>query len=134
MPLKSVKYSSERRVLRVEVPVVILDDTSDEQIRDRVAELSRYAILAEAAYGPMADIYVIAETQEDDKEQVIAGFTRDSLHEYGAHHAGLFDLMHEATIRVNGNLVSISVDFNELSRHERESLGETFPRRDRSPN
>ena len=134
MPLKSVKYSSERRVLRVEVPFVILDDTSDEQIRDRVAELSRYAILAEAAYGPMADIYVVAEIQEDDKEQVSAGFTRDSLHEYGAHRAGLLDLMHEATIRVNGTLVSISVDFNELSRHERESLSETFPRRDRSPN
>lgn len=134
MPLEGIKYSSDRRVLRAEVPVVSLDDTRDEQIGDRVAELSRYAILAEAVYGQMADIYVIAETQENGQEQVIASFKRDLLHAYGAHRAGLLDLIHEAMIRVNGNLVSMSVDFEELSRHERESLGETFPRRDRSPN
>jgi len=132
IPLKGIKYSSDPRSLRAEVPAISLDDTVDEQIRDRVAELSRYAILAEAAYGQMADIYVIAETHENGKEQVIAGFNRDLLHEYGAHRAGLLDLIHEATIRVNGNLVRMSVDFEELSRHERESLAETFPRRDRS--
>jgi hypothetical protein len=132
MPLKGIKYSADRKVLRAEVPVASLDDTSDKQIRDRVAELSHYAILAEAVYGQMADIYVIAETQENGEEQVIAGFKRDLLHEYGAQRAGILDLLHEATIRVNGITVSMSVDFVELSRYERESLGETFPRRDRS--
>ena len=81
----------------------------------------------------MADNYVIAETQENGKEQVIAGFKRDLLDEYGAHRAGLLDLMHEATIHVSGNLVILSVDFEQVSRRERESLGETFPRRERSP-
>jgi hypothetical protein len=132
MPLKGIKYSADRKVLRAEVPVASLDDTSDKQIRDRVAELSHCAILAEAVYGQMADIYVIAETQENGEEQVIAGFKRDLLHEYGAQRAGILDLLHEATIRVNGITVSMSVDFVELSRYERESLGETFPRRDRS--
>jgi hypothetical protein len=133
MPLKGIKYSEDRRSLRAEVPALSLDDTVDEQIRDRVAALGRYAILAEEAYGQMADIYVIAETQENCKEQVIASFNRDLLHEYGVHRSGLPDLIHAATIRVNRNVVSMSVDFEELSRHEREWLAETFPRRDRSP-
>jgi hypothetical protein len=132
MPLMGVKYSSERSILRAEVPAMSLAETNDQQIRNRVMELSRYAILAEAVYGRLADIYVIAEIGGDGKEQVIAAFRGHLLHEYGEHRAGLLDLLHEAVIRVNGNLVSITVDFEEVGTQEQASLGETFPRRNRS--
>lgn len=131
MPLKAIAYSSERKVLKVEVPAVSLDDSDDLQIRNRVMELSRYAILAEAVYGQLADLYITAETQEDGKERVIAAFKKDLLHEYNDHRAGLLDLLHEASIRVNGATVRLSVDFEEVKKQERASLSETFPRRDR---
>ncbi|MBS1803694.1 MAG: hypothetical protein JST28_10020 [Acidobacteria bacterium] len=132
MPLNGIKYSSERNLIRVEVPGTDLDENNDEQIRDRVADLSRYAILAESVFAQMADTYVIAESQEVGKEQVVVGFKRDLLHDCGEQRAGLLDLIHDATIRVNGKCLIISVDFEELAKQERESLGETFPRRDRA--
>lgn len=132
MPLRGIRYSSERKVLRVEVPAAGLDDSDDQQIRDRVMRLSRYAIVAQAVYGHLADVYEVAEIHEEGSAQVITGFNCNLLHEYGEHRAGLLDLIHEATIYVNGSRVSISVDFQEVRKKERESLGETFPRRDRS--
>lgn len=130
MPLNGIKYSPERKVIRVDAPATDLDENDDAQIRDRVAKLSRYAMLAESVFAQLADTYVVAESQEYGKEQVVVGFKRDLLHEYGEQRAGLLDLIHEATIRVNGNRVIISVDFEEVAKQERESLGETFPRRD----
>jgi len=133
MPLNGIRHSSERKVIRVEVPAIDFDENDDEQVRDRVAKLSQYAILAESVFAQMADTYVVAESRrEEGKEQVVVGFKRDLLHEYGEQSAGLLDLIHEATIRVNGNRVIISVDFEEVSKQERESLGETFPRQDRA--
>lgn len=132
MLMNGIKHSSERKVIRVEVPATDLDENDDVQVRDRVGMLSRYAILAESVFAQMADTYVVAESQEDGKEQVVLGFKRELLHEYGEQRAGLIDLIHEATIRINGNRVIISVDFEGLSKQERESFGETFPRRDRA--
>lgn len=132
MPLNGIQHSSERKIIRVEVPAIDLDENDDGQVRDRVGKLSRYAILAESVFAQMADTYVVAENQEDGKEQVVVGLKRDLLHDYGEQRAGLLDLIHEATIRVNGNRVIISVDFEEVSKRERKSLGETFPRRDRA--
>lgn len=134
MPLRGIKYSSERKVLRVDVPASSLDDSDDQQIRDRVMRLSRYAIVAGAVYGHLADVYEVAEIQEDATAQVITGFKRELLHDYSESRAGLLDLISDAVIHVNGNRVNISVDFEEVSKQERESLGETFPRRDRPVN
>lgn len=131
MALNGIKHSSERKVIRVEVPATNVDENDDAQIRDRVAQLSRYAILAESVFAQMVDTYEVAESQEDGKEQVVVEFKTDLLHQYGEQRAGLLDLLHEATIRVNRNRVIISVDFEGISKQERESLGETFPRRDR---
>jgi len=132
MPLNGIKHSLERKVIRVEVPATNLDESDDAHIRDRVANLSGYAILAESVFAQMADTYVVDEIREDGKEQVVVGFKGDLLRDYRAQCAGLLDLLHDATIRVNGNRVIISVDFEGLSKQERESLGEIFPRRDRA--
>lgn len=95
-------------------------------------ELSRYAILAEAVYGSIAHTYITRETHEDGNEQVVSVLRQDPLHEYNDQIAGLLDLLHEAVVRVNGTTMRLSVDFEEVSKQERTSLAETFPRRDRS--
>jgi hypothetical protein len=130
MPVKGTKYRNSDAVLRIEVPVTQLDATNEQQILNGVARLSRYAILAESAFGQLAEIYVTAEIEDDGKEQIVAGFKREALHEYNDKRAGLYDLLDEATVRVNGMRVSLSVDFDAVSRDERESLRESFPRRD----
>lgn len=132
MPLRGTKYRDSDAVLRIEVPITQLDDTDDQQIFERVALLSRYAMLAESAFRQLAKIYVIAEIEDDGKEQVVAGFKGETLHEYNDRRAGLYDLLDEATVGVNGMRVSLSVDFDAVSRAEGESLRESFPRRDRS--
>jgi len=51
----------------------------------------------------------------------------------GDRHSEVHRWQHEATIRVNANLVRLSVDFEEVRRQERASQDESFPKRDRSP-
>ena len=132
MQLKAMQYGSAQKVLRVDVPALSLDDSADQQIRNRVMELSRYAVLAETVYGGLADTYIIRETHADGKEQVITIFNRDLLVEYNDQSAGLIDLLHEAVISVKGMVVRLTVDFEEVGKQERTSLGETFPRKGRS--
>jgi hypothetical protein len=102
MPLKGTKYRNSDAVLRIEVPITQLDGTDDQQIVERVALLSRYAMLAESTFRQLAEIYVIAEIEDDGKEQVVATFKREALHEYNDKRAGLYDLLDEAKVKVNG--------------------------------
>jgi hypothetical protein len=132
MPLKGTRYKNDGAVLRIEVPCTQLDDTDEQQILERIALLSHYAILAEFAFGKLALTYVVAEIEEDSREQVVAGFTTETLHEYNDKRAGLLDLVYEAMVKVNGARISLSIDFGALSNGEQQSLGESFPRRDRS--
>jgi hypothetical protein len=131
MPLKGMQYASAQKALRVDLPAIALGDSVDQQIRDRVMQLSRYAILAARVYGQLADTYIIRETHADSQKQVETTFKKDLLREYDLNTAGLIDLLHEAEISVNGQVVLLSVDFERVRKQEQTSLGEIFPRKDR---
>ena len=53
------------------------------------------------------------------------------LEEYIKESAGLYDLLHEADVRLDGNKIGISVDFDNVAELERKSLDWQFPRRAR---
>jgi hypothetical protein len=45
--------------------------------------------------------------------------------------AGLYDLLHEADVRLDGNKIVISVAFDKVAEMERKSLDRSFPRKAR---
>jgi hypothetical protein len=53
------------------------------------------------------------------------------LEEYIEESAGLYDLLHEADVWLDGNKIGISVDFGNLAELERKSLDRQFPRKAR---
>ncbi len=131
MPVHGIRVSTERRTVMVEIPDQQKDLSNDEVLRDAVMECGHYAILARSVFGPEFEHYVVRTVLECGQHRLTIMLAGKLLEEYVEERAGLYDLLHEADVRLDGNKIAISVDFDKVAEVERESLDRSFPRKAR---
>jgi hypothetical protein len=129
MQVHGISVSAERRMVMVEIPYQQQDFSNDEVLRDAVMDSGHYAILARSVFGPDFERYVVRTVLESGQPRLTTVLTGELLEEYIEERAGLYDLLHEADVRLDGNRIGISVDFNNVAELERKSLDRQFPRK-----
>lgn len=129
IPCTSVAFNHEMSACIVHVPVPAKPDTDDE-IREHVMRLVRYAVIARAVFSTMFDQYYI-EGEVDDKSVMRVLLPGAPLDEYAQETAGLIDLIGDATVWVGGVPIGIEINKEALAALEDETLSPRFPRRGR---
>ncbi|WP_417409910.1 hypothetical protein [Hoeflea sp.] len=129
IPCTSVAFNHEMSACIVSLPVSSEPD-SDDEIRQEMMILIRYAILARAVFSTMFEQFYI-DGQVDDKTVVRVLLHGVPLDEYAQETAGLADLIDDAKLWVGGVWVKITIDKDALAACEDASLGPRFPRRGR---
>lgn len=131
MPVRGIRISSESQMVMVEIPDQQKDLSNDKVLRDAVLECSHYCILARTVFGSDFERYVARTVLESGQPRLTVILAGKLLQEYVEELAGLHDLLHESDVRLDGNKVVISVDFEQLSELEKQSLDRRFPRKPR---
>lgn len=132
MECRGVRFSSSDSAIMVEVPSAAIDINEDQQIRERVLELPRYAILARSVFGEMYDPVHVVETDETrTKHQLAVRISGKDLDEYIEERAGLVDLVNDSKWSLGGRSLGIQVDFPLVEQAEQASPKEPFPRKPR---
>ena len=131
MPVSGIGVNRERRAILVEIPDPQKDFGKDEILRDAVMECGHYGVLARSVFGEDFDHYVVRTISESGQSRLSTVLPGELLGQYIEERAGLYDLLHEAHVRLNGNRVIINVDFDKVTEAERVSLDAPFPRKNR---
>jgi len=131
MPVVGIGVNYSRRAVLVDIPDAQRDFGNDETLRDGVMECGHYAVLAKSVFGTDFDHYVIRMVSESAQHRLTTVLPGKLLGEYIEERAGLYDLLHEADVHLDGNKVVITVDFDKLEEKERGSLDRVFPRKER---
>lgn len=131
MPVHGIGMNMERRIVIIEIPDPQKDLANDEVLRDAVMECCHYAILARSVFGPDFEWYLVRTVLEADRPRFATILPGKLLGEYIEEHAGLYDLLHEADVRLEGSRIVITVDFDKVAELERTSLDRQFPRKAR---
>jgi hypothetical protein len=131
MPVRAIRVSSEKRTVMVELPDPRKDLSDDEVLLDAVMECSHYAIQTRSVFGPHFESFVVRTVPESGQQTLTLTLAGKRLEQYIEERAGLYDLLHEADVRLDGNKIAISVDFDKVAELERKSLDRLFPRKAR---
>ncbi|HET8888576.1 MAG TPA: hypothetical protein VFQ41_06705 [Candidatus Angelobacter sp.] len=131
MPIRGIRISSENHMVMVEIPDHQKDLSNDEVLRDAVLECSHYCILARTVFGSNFERYVVRTILESGQSRLTVILAGKLLQQYVEEQAGLYDLLHESDVRLDGNRVVISIDFEMLSELEKKHLDRRFPRKSR---
>lgn len=132
MSVRGIRVSAERRMVMVEIPDQQNDLSDDEVLRNAVLECSHYCILARSVFGPDFERYVVRTVLESGQPVLTIILVAKLLEDYIEERAGLYDLLHEADVRLDGKKIVISVDFDALAELERNSVDRQFPRKTRA--
>lgn len=130
IPCTSVGFNAEGSACFVSVPVEAKPETDDE-VRNQAAKLIRYAIIARSIFSTMFDQFII-EGQVGEATPIRIRLAGGSLDEYANEEAGLFDLIGDAELKMDGDIIRLEIDQNALEALEDISLGPRMPRRGRS--
>jgi hypothetical protein len=131
MEVRGIRVSIERRTVMVEIPDSQEDLSNDEVLRDAVMGCAHYAILTRSVFGLDFDHFVVRTVLESGQSRLTVTLAGKLLEQYIEEHAGLYDLLHEADVQLEGNKIVISVDFDKVAENERKSLDRLFPRKPR---
>lgn len=127
IPCTSVGYSETLTVVNVPLNNAAV---SNIEIQSQAIFLTRYAILARSVFGTLSKRFRIAGVLEA-VELTSIELPGSILDEYAAETAGLIDLLSEADIKINGEVVQFVVNEEALSESEDAQLGPRFPRKGR---
>lgn len=131
MPVYGIRVSRERRMVMVEIPNSQQDLADDGSLLDLAIGCGHYAVLARSVFGPDFHHVILRTVLESGQPRFTMTLAGDLLGEYIEERAGLYDLLHEADFRLDGNKVVISVAFGKVAERERTSLERLFPRKAR---
>lgn len=132
MPCHGARFSKEKSIVCVDVPIVPLDTNDDEQLLDRLCELVRYAILARSLFSQMySHVHVIETDQQRVATRICGRFAGIDLDGWTGEKAGNVDLLNDSKWSIKGNPLGVEVDFEQLQQAELESPDMPFPRRHR---
>ncbi|MEN5229748.1 hypothetical protein [Brevundimonas naejangsanensis] len=129
MPCTSVGFILDRKALLITAPPPPAAE-NDDDLLGPVSTLIRYAVISQAVYGTMFDLFVVV-SPEDDPVGLSVALHRSDLEDYSAERAGLIDLLQEAKIEDRNGPMRIAIDAASLEAHEDQGLGMRFPRRGR---
>jgi hypothetical protein len=118
----------------IEVPAATIDINDAKQFQGRVLELPRYASLARSVFGEMCDhVYVVETDDTGTKCQFAVKISSKDLDEYIEERAGLVDLVNDSNWTLEGQSLSIGIDFQQVQKAEQTSAKSPFPRKPRTP-
>jgi hypothetical protein len=132
MRITSVRVSSDRKVLALEVPTDPFDPLKDDELLNAAAPLIRYAILARSVFGEMFGSFdVVTGSVISSPPSLVVRTSGDELDAYINERAGLVDLLNDSSWFVNGQRIEFQVDFTTVAADEAASPDEPFPRKHR---
>jgi hypothetical protein len=131
LPVHGIRVSTEKRTVMVELPDPPKDLSDDAVLRDAVMECGHYAILTRAVFGPDFEYFVVRTVPESGQPRLTITLAGKLLEQYIEERAGLYDLLQEADVRLDGNKIALSVDFDKVAEVEKKSLDRSFPRKAR---
>jgi hypothetical protein len=131
MPVEGIRVSTEKRTVMVELADPKKDLSNDEVLRDAVMECGHYAILTRSIFGSDFECFAVRTLLESGQPRLTIMLAGKLLEQYIEERAGLYDLLHEADVRLDGNKIVISVAFDKVAEIERKSLDRSFPRKAR---
>ncbi|HYD37439.1 MAG TPA: hypothetical protein VEA60_07485, partial [Allosphingosinicella sp.] len=129
IPCRNAAYNAEHRTAFVQVPLgAAIQD--DDEIPGRVAELTRYAVLARGVFGSLFETFAV-RAMDGEQVALALALAGAALDDYAEERAGLIDLIREARILHDDQPLSLVVDEAALEAAEDATLGRRFPRRGR---
>lgn len=131
LPCKALRFNTTENAILIVVPAITSDLNNDDNLIKCALELFRYGIVAEPCFRHFVDKLYIGDFNEEGKTTLKVLVKKEDLRLYGKEEAGLYDLMAESEIILNGQKVGITVDFEKLKEFEYSNLQRNFPRKDR---
>lgn len=118
LPAKSLTFKKEGKLLLINVPFKDVDGEDQQQINNRIIELFKYAILAEPLFNFKCSSFLVAETEQQDKDIFQVWLEGEDLKNYDLHEFDLYDLLSKAKIYRNKIDLNLTVDFEALEELE----------------
>jgi hypothetical protein len=133
MALRGFDLGTAATILLIAVPREGPLDT-DQAIRSRLLELTRYLILARSVFGPFGGSLLVAETDEAaERHRLLVTVPSELLDDYANEKAGLIDLLKGGKFQLGPDRIEVFIDEDALAELEDQSLGRALVRRDRAP-
>lgn len=133
MALRGFDLDTNTTVLLIAVPGEGTLDT-EQAIRGRLVDLTRYLILARSVFGPFGESIVVAETDETaEGHRLLAAVPNELLDDYANEKAGIIDLLKGGKFQLGPDRIGVLIDDNALAELEDRSLGRPFVRRRGAP-
>lgn len=129
MDISEARYNLANRIVSLSIPPQIIDTTSEQELLSRIVELSRYAVIARSIYLDMFDLFIVEEVDAKGNRQIKASLQGTLLDEYAREDAGIIDLLNESSFMIESENLHISIDFDQLSASESNSLEDNYPRK-----
>lgn len=129
MPVSSVGFNDEKKLVGIDIPLSQININEESEITTRSLELIRYGIIAVALYKHYFTDYLIKEIKEEGKDFLAMKIRGKDLEDYGNEKAGLYDLLSDNILFINGEKATVTVDFEELKNQENKSFGRRFPKK-----
>lgn len=131
LPCKCVRLNKANKTVLIVVPEIVSDLNNDDNLIGHILDLLRYGIIAEPCFRHVVDNFYIGHFNDEGKNSLKISVKKEDLRLYGIEEAGLYDLIVDSEVFLNGQKVEIIVDFNKLKEFEYSNLERNFPRKDR---
>ncbi len=130
LAVSGIGYNKTQKLLQINLPGLLTNPEGETAIRDQVVTMLRFGIIAEPLFRQIADRYNTVITGPDGFRLTVLSNGQSYL-EYAEELAGIYDLLVEAEVYLNGEKLDIQVDFAQLDELELTTLGRKFPRKRR---
>ncbi len=131
MPIDSAKFNTKDKVVLLELPEKTINHNDDSELIGRLMELFRYGIIAEPCYRNLFNQIIVREISNENKEVCKIIGNSSEFRKYGDEKAGLIDLLKDCEVFINGDKLTIDIDFNKLQELDNENIERSFPRKER---
>lgn len=129
LPFNGIEFNNDKKLVSIEVPIVPVDLNVDNEVIGRALTLIRYGIVAVFLFKFHYERFIIAETKNGEQDRMAVEMAGNDLEGYAKEENGLFDLLNDGSIFINGQKIEVTVDFEKLRDMEYRSLERRFPRK-----
>lgn len=131
MEIIKTLFQEKIKTALFEVPCLNIDLDEENEVISRTMSLLRYGIVGSTFYKFNYETCQIQEsiTKNSNHLKVIADFS--DLDDFGKENCGMYDLLYDCKLYINGSLTPIEVDFDKLEKLDYTSTRRIFPRKKR---
>jgi len=131
LAITRVAFQDTSKTTLLEVPCLNTDISIENEVLSRTMALLRYGIIGVTFFQFQYELCQIQESTLNDCNQLTVVVKFKDLDDYGKENLGMYDLLYDCSLYINGELTPIEVDFDELERLDYTSTGRIFPKRKR---